>query len=209
MERKFVCIALVTVMLLSTSFIAGCTDPFSNRKGSCPQCGCRYHGTRFDPGQQAQLTLTGDDLLHASAFTKTDFHLELPTTDYRFKFSKVIPATNSTPQMIIYNISFAGPTDVDSSFKVPMRVWTNYSVELSSYSNQDTYVQNRTFFNGSNVIKVKLWNDQDGDMLNMTVDPAIPGIDVKKSVGRDNILKVNTTQWNFDIEVDNGMLCID
>jgi|GEM_PF-6760773 len=208
MDRRNLCMALVSVLLLSTSFIAGCTDPFSRRIG-CTDCGCRYDGTVFRPEGQATLTINGSDIAHASAFASTEFFLGLPRTDYQFKMIQVIAATNTTPERIIYDISFGGPTDVSPAFKVPMKAWTNYSVNLHTEYSTDPYVQNMTFFNGGNDIHVKLWNDQSGDVLNVTVDPTIKGISVNQTDRSDNILHVGTAQWTFDIKVQNENICID
>jgi hypothetical protein len=207
MERKNVCIALVTVMLLSTSFIAGCTDPFY-RKGSCPQCGCHYSGTRFQPGDEARLTITGPDIPHGSEFAKTPFRLSTGRLQYELQPSSVIPATNTTPQTIIYEIVFSGPTDTSGYVKIAERVWTDYTIGIYAET-QDAYIKNRTFFNGSNNIKGKLWNDQGGEVLNMTVEPAIQGISINATDRGRDFLQINTTEWAFEIEARNGMICID
>jgi hypothetical protein len=209
MERKNLCMVLVTVMLLSTSFIAGCTDPFFNNRRYCPQCGCHYDGTVVQPEtNQAQLTLTGPDIAYAAEFAKTEFRMSLPTTEYRLRVAGVIPATNTTPQKIMYDLQFAGPTDVSPRFKLPEKVWTNYSITLGTYST-NKYIQNRTFFNGSNEIKGKLWNDDGGDVLNVTLDTHMPGIAINQTGRGHNFLMVNTTEWSFEIAIDNGRICID
>jgi hypothetical protein len=211
MERKTLCTALVTVLLLSTSFIAGCTDPFStgNNRRYCPECGCHYTGTLIEPeGQQAQFTLTGSDIAHAKEFINTDFRLTFVKTDYRLHFESSIPANNSTPQTLNYKIEFDGPTDMNPSFKLPERVWTNYSIELHTMST-DSYLKNRTYFNGSNSIKGKLWNDQDGDILNVTVDPPILGVSIEKTGPGRNRLMVNTIEWSFGIDIDSWVICSD
>ena len=207
MDRRNLCMAIVTVMLLSTSFIAGCTDPFHPVR-ICPQCGCHYYGTEFEPTGQAILNITGTDLAHKGAFESTNYFLALPTTDYMLKVYQVVPATNKTPEQVVYNFSFKGPTDVSPAFKVPWRTLSNYTVSLQSEST-DTYLNNRTFFNGSNQIKVKLWNDSGGLRLNVTVDPPVPGVSVEPKLGTRNILWVQTAQWNFDIEVRNSEICVD
>ncbi len=207
MDRKNLSLALVTVMLMSTSFIAGCTDPFIPRIG-CTDCGCSYSGTALQPEQSAQLTITGADIPHASDFAKTNFRISLVRPDYELSVSSVQPATNTTPERILYDFSFRGPTDVSPRFKVPERVWTNYTIALVAESS-DPYIKSRTFFNGTNDIKVRLWNDQGGEVLNMTVDPPILGITVDHTERGHNILRVNTTEWAFDITVNNGAICKD
>jgi len=204
---------ITVVLVLLSMTIAGCTT-FSEPGGKFGS-GCHYEETMASWSGGLTYSVAGEDLDHEANLTSTNFGVSLRVgnivRDGNLKLTSTVPDNTTGGKRLSYQIMYKTPNRADGREKlvIPDGGTVNLTIRFYIEGTKDPFILSKTFFDSTNNITGKVQMRGDGDNLTVTLDRAYPGVKiVTKEDGRGREIQVRTTEWTFDVDLTNEILCV-
>jgi hypothetical protein len=204
---------ITVVMVLLSMTIAGCTT-FSEPGGKFGD-GCHYEETAVSWSGSLTYRIAGDDLGHETNLTSTNFGVSLRVgnivRDGNLKLTSTVPDNTTGGKKLSYQIIYKTPNRADAREKlvIPDGGTVNLTIRIYIEGTKDPFILSKNFFDGTNNITGKVQMRGDGDNLTVTLDKPYPGVKiVNTGDGSGREIQVRTTEWTFDVDLSNEILCV-